>query len=127
VTCDGATSNCSCAGYCVGVGDFNIAAMNTIIYGRASSACSDANNFYNAGMCDVYSRITPANVIISYTQTGRGYAGRPWGPVPTITISLQNLPFQFFFLGGILGLNRIPMPRLTASVTAEDLSSGAPP
>jgi len=126
VSCDGATSNCRCVGACTGIGDFNAAALNTIVFGRGSSSCSDATNVYNAGMCDVFSRIAPANVVISYTQTGLGFAGRPGGPVPTITISLQNLPFEFFFLGGLLGHSRIQIPRLTTSITAEDLSSGAP-
>jgi Flp pilus assembly protein TadG len=126
VTCNGATASCRCTGACAGVGDYNAPAMNTIVFGRGSASCSDATNFYNAGMCDVFSRITPANVVISYTQTGLGYAGRPGGPVPTITISIRNLPFQFFFLGGLMGFNRIPIPALTTSITAEDLSSGIP-
>jgi hypothetical protein len=64
--------------------------------------------------------------VVSYRQTGLGYAGRPGGPVPTITIAIRDLPFQFFFLGGLMGFNRIQMPALTTSITAEDLSSGAP-
>jgi Flp pilus assembly protein TadG len=126
VTCNGATATCNCAGACAGIGEYNAQAMNTIVFGRGSASCSDADNFYNAGMCDVFSRITPANVVISYTQTGLGYAGRPGGPVPTITIAIRDLPFQFFFLGGLMGFNRIPIPALTTSITAEDLSSGAP-
>jgi hypothetical protein len=126
VTCSGATSSCSCTGNCSGLGEYNASAMNTIVFGRGSASCSDARNFYNAGMCDVFSRITPANVVISYTQTGLGYAGRPGGPVPTITLSIRDLPFQFFFLGGLMGFNRIQIPALTTSMTAEDLSSGAP-
>src|SRR5215470_14323005 len=126
VTCSGSTSSCSCAGSCGGVGEYNAQAMNTIVFGRGSLSCSDASNFYNAGMCDVFSRITPANVVISYTQTGLGYAGRPGGPVPTITIAIRDLPFQFFFLGGLLGFDRIKMPDLATSITAEDMSSSAP-
>jgi hypothetical protein len=77
-------------------------------------------------MCDIFPRIRPANVVIVYTQTGLGYAGRPGGPVPTITLSLQNLPFQFFFLSGLRGFKDIPIPASTTSITAEDLSSNAP-
>ncbi len=126
VTCNGATASCSCIGACAGVGDYNAPAMNTIVFGRGSTSCSDARNYYNAGMCDVFSRIAPANVVISYTQTGLGFAGRPGGPVPTITLAIHDLPFQFFFLGGLMGFNRIPIPALTTSITAEDLSSAAP-
>jgi TadE-like protein len=128
VRCDGAAATCTCLtiGACPGVGTYNPAAMNTIIFGRGSSSCSDAKSFYDAGMCDIFSRITAANVVITYAQTGLGYAGRPGGPVPTITISLQNLPFQFFFLGGIRGFKDIPIPALTTSITAEDMSSSPP-
>jgi Flp pilus assembly protein TadG len=128
VTCDGHAATCTCftPGVCPGIGAYNPAAMNTIIFGRGSSSCYDAKSFYDTGMCDVFSRVTADNVVITYTQTGLGYAGRPGGPVPTITISLQNLPFQFFFLGGIRGFKDIPIPALTTSITAEDLSSSAP-
>lgn len=128
VTCNGATESCTCnpPGACAGVGGYDPAAMNTIVFGRGSSSCSDATSFYDAGMCDIFPRISPANVVIVYTQTGLGYAGRPGGPVPTITVSIQNLPFQFFFLSGVSGLRNIPIPALTTSITAEDLSSNAP-
>jgi hypothetical protein len=78
-------------------------------------------------MCDIFPRIRPENVVIVYTQTGLGYAGRPGGPVPTITISLHDLPFQFFFLSGLRGFKDIPIPASITSITAEDLSSRAPP
>jgi Flp pilus assembly protein TadG len=128
ITCDGATESCTCntVGACPGVGGYDAAAMNTIVYGRGSSSCSDATSFYDTGMCDIFSRISPANVVIVYTQTGLGYAGRPGGPAPTITVSIQNLPFQFFFLSGLRGFKDIPIPALTTSITAEDLSSNAP-
>jgi hypothetical protein len=77
-------------------------------------------------MCDIFSRIAAANVVVVYTQTGLGYAGRPGGPVPTITVSIENLPFQFFFLSGSMGFDNIQIPALTTSITAEDLASGAP-
>jgi hypothetical protein len=65
-------------------------------------------------------------VVIVYSQTGLGFAGRPGGPVPTITISLKDLPLQFFFLSGLMGFKDLRIPPLTTSMTAEDLSSGAP-
>jgi Flp pilus assembly protein TadG len=129
ITCNGATASCTCStvGACPGVGAYDPAAMDTIVFGRGSSSCSDATSFYDTGMCDIFPRIRAANVTIVYTQTGLGYAGRPGGPVPTITISIQNLPFQFFFLSGLRGFKNIPIPALTTSITAEDLSSNAPP
>jgi hypothetical protein len=41
-------------------------------------------------MCDIFSRITAANVKVVYTQTGLRFAGRIGGPVPTITVSLES-------------------------------------
>jgi len=122
VTCDGSTQTCICSGQCAGVVGYDANAMSTIVYGRGSSACNDSAYYYNAGMCDFLSRITPANVVIVYQWTGLGYAGRA-GPVPTITISLQNLQFQFVLLRGLFG--DIAIPGLTTSITAEDLSSNA--
>jgi hypothetical protein len=128
ITCNGATASCTCntVGACPGVGGYDEAAMRTLVFGRGHSSCAEAASVYDAGMCGIFSRIHTDNVVIIYTETGFGYAGRPGGPVPTITISLQDLPFQFFFLSGIRGFNNIPIPALTTSITAEDLSSSAP-
>jgi len=128
ITCDGSTARCSCAsaGACPGELSYDAAAMNTIVFGRDSSACGDAISFYHTGMCDIFAKISPANVVVVYAQTGLGFAGRPGGPVPTITISLKNLPLQFFFLSGLLGFSDLRIPSLTTSITAEDLSSHNP-
>jgi hypothetical protein len=128
ITCEGSMARCSCdsSGICPRDLSYDAAAMNTIVFGRGSSSCIDATSFYDAGMCDVFTRITPANVVIVYAQTGLGFAGRPGGPAPTITISLKNLPLQFFFLSSLLGFDVLRMAPMTTSMTAEDLSSGAP-
>ena len=109
VTCnDAASYSCDCTsgpGTCPGMGSFSWAAMNKIICGRDSTSstecdystkCSDTTGYYFAGMCGIFRRITAANVKIVYTQTGLGFSGREGGPVPTIIVSVQNLPFQFF-------------------------------
>ena len=128
VSCDGRNETCTCNGAnaCRGMGGYDGSAMNTIVFGRGSSSCSDAKSADEVGMCDIFPRITPANVKIVYAQTGLGYAGRPGGPMPTITVSLQNLPFQFFFLRGLMGFHDLQIPASTVSLTAEDLSSRAP-
>jgi Flp pilus assembly protein TadG len=121
VTC--ASGACTCTrGTCTGFGAYSAAAMNTIVFGRGSAACDDATSYYKVGMCDIFPRITAANVQIVYSQTGLGYVGRTAGPVPTITVSLQNLNFQFFFLNGFANL---PMPSFATTITGEALSSGA--
>jgi uncharacterized protein (UPF0333 family) len=127
ITCDGSTARCICTtGICPPDLAYNAAAMNMLVFGRSSSSCGDAKSSYDTGMCDIFARITPANVIITYAQSGLGFAGRPGGPVPTITISLKDLRLQFFFLRGLAGLGDPQIPPLTMSMTAEDLSSRAP-
>jgi Flp pilus assembly protein TadG len=134
VTCDGATAKCTCTvGACPGMGTFSWVAMNEIVCGRNDTSstqcdysvgCRDATSYYFVGMCDIFPRITAANVKVVYTQTGLGFAGRFGGPVPTITVSVQNLPFQFYFLGGLLGFGSKNISAAT-SVTGEVLSSAA--
>src|SRR3989441_2883857 len=120
VTCDGRTSTCTCNGVnaCGGMKGYNGAAMNTIVFGRGRLSCSHAKSADVVGLCDIFPRITPANVKIVYAQTGLGYAGRPGGPMPTIIVSLQNLPFQFFFLRGLMGFHDFQIPASTVSLTA---------
>jgi Flp pilus assembly protein TadG len=122
VTCS--DDRCACTGTCTGMEDnpFDRAAMNRIVYGRNASSCSTVTSYDAIGMCNVLSDITPANVVIVYTQTTLGYAGRPGGPVPTITVSLRGMQFQFFFLAPLLGVH-IAMPPMTTTVTAQDLCS----
>jgi hypothetical protein len=72
-------------------------------------------------MCQIFPRIAPQNVIVQYTQTGLGFAGRPGGPLPSITIRLTGIEFNFVVLNSLLGLPKISMSGLSATATAEDL------
>ena len=140
VTCDGSAGSCTCtSGACSGV-SYDVNAMRTIVFGRPESggavktACATPSSSYYAGMCNMFDGIAPANVKILYTQPqraaalpgpGLGYAGRPCGPVPTITVQLQNLQFQYFFLAGLMsftGFNNSPL----VTMTGEDLYSQLP-
>ena len=100
--------------------------MNNLVFGRGNSSCTTPSSPLRVGMCNIFDRVRVPNVIVTYTQTGLGYAGRPHGPVPTITVSLQNLPFQFFFRGVFTGFDKIEVPGMTTTITGEDLSSDAP-
>jgi hypothetical protein len=88
-----------------------------LIYGGDSS---------RPGMHDFFPRLEKKNIKIEYVATGLGYWTRPGGPVPTIKVSLQNLTFQFYFLGGLLGFNNIDIPSMVSTVTGEDLDSNSP-
>ena len=113
--CSGATRQCS-------NGSYDAAAMNAIVYGPGNTACSATEQ---RAMCRIFGRIKPENVVVEYVHTGLGFAGRPGGPVPTVTVRLTGLNFDFVVLGGLLGLGPMQMPGLATTVTGEDLSSQA--
>jgi Flp pilus assembly protein TadG len=77
------------------------------------------------GMRHFFPRLQPDNIRVTYVASGLGYWTRPGGPVPTVTVSLQNVTFQFF-LSGLLGFNDIAMPSMLSTVTGEDMKSTAP-
>lgn len=79
------------------------------------------------GMCDFNARIEPRNVVITYTRAGLGYVGRLSGPVTTVTVSTREIPFFFFFVGALFGLDRINMPVTPVTVTSEDMASCSNP
>lgn len=103
-------------------GAFDQAAFDRIFKGD-DGACDSAVG--RPGMCDIYPDLEgqEANVKIEYLSTGLGYWTRPGGPVPTIRISLNNVPFNFFFLNSLLGFGQITMPSMTSTITGEDLKS----
>ncbi len=115
---------CTGGASCTGGGTYNAANFNRIFAGDDGNCGIVAGN--RPGMCDFFPRLTPANVVISYQATGLGYQTRPGGPVPTITVRLQNVTFQFFFLGGLLGLSNLTMPSMISTVTGEDMKSVYP-
>jgi hypothetical protein len=129
VTCDGETTSCSS----LGAGEYDDEAMDCLVFGRATGVtpcdteCEPAGiDADQAGMCDRYGRIAPENVIVTYSHTNLGFAGRPGGPVPTVTLQLKDLDFEFLALGDLLGLQDITMPPFTVTMTGEDLSRLAP-
>ncbi|MEC7669323.1 MAG: TadE family protein [Pseudomonadota bacterium] len=76
------------------------------------------------GVCDVAPWIDADNILITYTRSGLGYVGRPYGQVSTITVETVDLTFDFMILDSILPvLGTIAMPPNSVSVTSEDLSS----
>lgn len=77
-----------------------------------------------AEMKQRYDRIEAANVIITYEHIGLGFFGNPLGPVidPVVTVSLQNMQFDFV-TPGLAGIFNITMPDFSASLTGEDHNS----
>lgn len=129
VICDGDSGDCTGTFS----GDYDATAMDCLVFGRSESTppcdteCDPAGiDAAEAGMCDRFSRIEPENVIVSYSHTGLGFAGRPGGPVPTVTVQLTGLQFEFLAIGDLLGLQPVTMPPFTVTMTGEDLSRLAP-
>jgi Flp pilus assembly protein TadG len=112
--CSGASASCS-------GGTYSATAMNTLVYGRSETTCGTVAASQLAGMCDMFNRISPANVIVTYTQTGLGFAGRPGGPVPTITLELSGLTFTLPFLNSLLRMTPLTIPPMRTSATGEDM------
>jgi hypothetical protein len=116
--CSGKTRTCS------GSDRYDPDAMDTIVYGRGGpSTCGLVGADRTPAMCDVFRRIRPDHVTITYQQTGLGFAGRPGGPVPTITVELTGLTFDFVFLNGLLGFKEIRLPPMRTTATGEDMST----
>ena len=114
------TASCSCAaGTCQGltVSTTGQAAFN-LIYGGDPVVAGQSRR---PGMVDFFPFLRKQNLQVEYIATGLGYWTRPGGPVPTIRVSIVNHPFQFFFLGGLLGFANITMPTMLSTVTGEDL------
>ncbi|MDX8496391.1 pilus assembly protein [Mesorhizobium sp. VK22B] len=105
---------------------FNPNAFSRIFRGDTTYSDSDACPALAAnqrpGMCQFFPGLQRNNVVVTYTATGLGYQTRLGGPVPTITVSLQSINFQFFFLG----FADITVPSMLSTVTGEDLKSTSP-
>lgn len=89
-------------------------------------ACPSLTGTLRPGMCHFFPGLHRDNVVVTYSATGLGFQTRLGGPVPTITVSLQNRTFQFFFLQGLMGFANINMPSMLSTVTGEDIKSTWP-
>jgi len=118
------------AGACSNSGGFSAANFSRIFRGDTlntnDDACPDLAADQRAGMCHFFPGLRRDNVVVTYAATGLGYQTRLGGPVPTITVNLQNITFQFFFLQGLLGYANKTMPSMLSTVTGEDLKSTFP-
>lgn len=69
--------------------------------------------------------ITPANVVITYSDAGLGFVGRPT-PVPLITVQLTGMTYDFAVLDSLIGVGTLTMPDFRATVTGEAMGWTAP-
>ncbi len=79
----------------------------------------------------IFPRIAASNVAVEYYFMGLGFVGRPCGPVPSVTVRLQNMNFDFIVIDSLLSLvagggglgPSMAMPSFTATMTGEDLNT----
>lgn len=134
IECSGAAQTCTATTAPPGgIGlTYNSTAMDALVYGRGgTTTCGTVGVDQFMGMCDVFDRIRPANVTIEYEDSGLGFAGRPVGPVPQITVRLTGLTYDFIALpalGAFFGLNisSWTLPDFEVTMTGEDMGSSAP-
>lgn len=96
--------------------------LNRLVFG-SDGICDPTVANSRLGMCDLNGLIATDNLRVTYHRSGLGYVGRPDGPVVSITVETQNLNFDFFFLGALLGLESITIPAHPVTITSEDLSN----
>lgn len=115
------------SGSCSGGGTYSAANMQMLVFGRDGAGvprttCNLAETSGRLiGMCNFFDRLQANNVSVRYENTDLGYAGRPGGPIPTITVWITNLTFQHIFLGDLLGMGPTALPGMATTVTGEDL------
>ncbi|RUU06715.1 pilus assembly protein [Mesorhizobium sp. USDA-HM6] len=102
------------------------ATCQNLIVSQAAFDLIFSGSTTRAGMQTFLPLLKKSEVQIQYQASGLGYWTRPGGPVPTITVSIVNHQFQFFFLGALLGFGNMTMPSMLSTVTGEDLKSTYP-
>ncbi|TIV72531.1 MAG: pilus assembly protein [Mesorhizobium sp.] len=123
------TYNYICTANSAGVASCTCGTGATCLNVTASQTAFDfiySGSSTRAGMQTYLPMLKKSEVRIQYQASGLGYWTRPSGPVPTITVSIVNHQFQFFFLGGLLGFGNMSMPSMLSTVTGEDLKSTWP-
>jgi Flp pilus assembly pilin Flp len=123
------TSNGNCPAPSVKV-DCSSSECTPDTFGFDSSAFTNDNG---TGIFDrmktIFPRLQPSNVTISYQLNGSGYVGRPGGLPMNVTVSVQNVTHQFYFVTGIMSffggkLASAPViPAFATTLTSEGMAT----
>jgi len=72
-------------------------------------------------------QLQQANVVVTYSYSGLGYAGGP--TIPLVTVTVQNVPFQTGVVGLLLTNAGVlaALPTHSVTMTGEDLDRGGAP
>lgn len=112
-------------------------ANSTVVCNGATSQCSNGFTFVGSAhgrivsrMQDIFPRIQAGNVVVEYTPIGLGFVGR-CGAVPSVTVRLQNMAYDFMVIDALLnlvggpGAASLAMPAFTATMVGEDLNTAS--
>jgi Flp pilus assembly pilin Flp len=115
-------------------GDPSPAYSSTCSTGGSCSGSGNITHGYDANAMErildrmerAFPSVRDGTLTISYNFGGLGYAGRPDGPVPVISLTLSNVPFNFLLLGAFTGTDTVTMPAFTVTAIGEDLRTTYP-
>jgi Flp pilus assembly protein TadG len=109
-------------------------ANSPVVCNGATASCNNGFSFSQAShtrivtrMRQMFPRITASNVIVEYAPIGLGFVGR-CGPVPSVTVRLQNMTYDFVVIHSLLTLvggsaaASLAMPNFAATMVGEDLN-----
>jgi hypothetical protein len=105
-----------------------------------TGVCTTASSPYNyvdtpfstyifPAMLARFPRLQRQNVTISYQIDNLGFAGRAGGLPMTVTVTIQGIQHQFFFLGGLMNAfgsgfaSFSNLPPFTTALTSEDVAT----
>ena len=80
----------------------------------------------------IFPRLQPENVTISYVTNNLGFAGRPDGLPMDVTVSINGMTHQIYFLSGIMSFfgggfaANPPIPTFATTLTTEDMVTNPP-
>jgi len=91
ITCYGKTLSCT-------RGTFNQDAFDKIFYGLDNDGTCLETTAARRGMCDMFGRLRPENITITYQNSGMGRAGTPPDLIPVVTVSISQIQQNYLFV-----------------------------
>jgi len=113
----------ACAASACSGGSYNSAAFNRIFYG-ADGQCSAPAGQARAGVCDVMPNLQPAQLSITYRNSGVDVVGTAGSLRPLITVRVAGAPSGSVLLGSTFP-TLVNLPATEVTVLAEDMRTSS--